>query len=165
MTDALNQTFFHFPARNHILHALPHKSGPSLKKSRPFMKNGTQGHGDFLWGCKEAGYRVQVGLPWDCLSEANRPEDLVEVDWALVLVPIEPSKDNSSISSAIDDLSCSRSLRRNATSHDLLDVVRIVTQLLRRHHEEIAIGNINTISLLASSKYGISVMDWIDNLT
>jgi hypothetical protein len=56
---------------------------------------------------------LHVGLAWDIrviLLQANQTEDLVEVDWPLVLVSTEPSKDNSSIYSAIEDMFYSRSL-------------------------------------------------------
>jgi hypothetical protein len=48
-----------------------------------------------------------LGYSGDSLLQGNRPECLVEVDWPLVLVSTKQSKDNSSISSAIDNMSCS----------------------------------------------------------
>jgi hypothetical protein len=42
-----------------------------------------------------------MGLAWDIrlihFFQENRPEHLVELDWPLVLVSTEPSRDNSSI--------------------------------------------------------------------
>jgi hypothetical protein len=51
-----------------------------------------------------------------------------------------------------------------ATSHDQLDVGRIMRQPLQHQREDVAIENFNNILFLVSSKCCIQVMDWIDDL-
>jgi hypothetical protein len=50
-----------------------------------------------------------LGHSGDSVLQGSRPESLVEMDWPLVLVSIKQSRDNSSISSALGNLSYSRS--------------------------------------------------------
>jgi hypothetical protein len=69
----------------------------------------------YLWGCKETRSNVhhqrrtsrgpRLRPSSDSLLEANRTEDLVEVDWRLVLLSTNPSNHSSSISTAIDNRS------------------------------------------------------------
>jgi hypothetical protein len=91
--------------------------------------------------------------------EANRPEGLVEVDWPLVST--KSSKDNQSISSAIDTLSYSRSFSRKATSHGRLDFSESRNNFFNFFLKKLQLktSTISCSSLLVSSKSRIG-LDW-----